>query len=195
MNLLEILKKADTDAFLFLNGWHSPFTDRAMYLISHTWVWLPLYLFLLWLVIRNYRKQSLVIIPAAALLITLGDRVSVLAFKEVFERLRPCHEPSLSGLVHTVYGHCGGDFSFVSSHATNTFAAATFLALLIGRRYRYFTPLIFLWATVVSYSRIYLGVHYPGDVVGGALLGSALGISVIMVTRLVIRKTFRPAPG
>ena len=96
-------------------------------------------------------------------------------FKNNFERLRPCHEASLADIIHTVRDKCGGHYGFISSHASNSFALAVFLSGFIRRRYRYFPLFILIWASVVSYSRIYLGVHYPFDVIVGAIFGSLLG--------------------
>ena len=98
-----------------------------------------------------------------------------MAIKNYFQRLRPCHEPTLEGLVHLVNNKCGGKFGFVSSHASNHFALAVFLSILYKNTYKYFPLLIFLWAAIIAYSRIYLGVHYPGDVIGGAISGILFG--------------------
>ena len=171
--MLETLKQIDTSLFLFLNGIHSPFWDIIMWHISGKLEWIPLYVFFLFLIIRKYKMKAVWVLLAIVLVITLADQISVKLFKEQFERLRPCHNPEIQHLVHRVNNKCGGKYGFVSSHASNSFALAMFLSLLF--RKRLFVGLIFFWATVVSYSRIYLGVHYPGDILGGAILGVLIG--------------------
>jgi len=144
-----------------------------MWWISDRFIWLPLYLLITGYLIYRYKWKVILILLLTALLITMSDQGSVHLFKEVFKRLRPCHNPEISHLVHIVRGHCGGQYGFVSSHAANSFAVASYSLLLI--RNRYYTISIIFWALLVSYSRIYLGVHYPGDILGGAILGVVLG--------------------
>lgn len=174
MTMIEI----DHNIFLFLNSLHSPFFDELMRIVSLRTVWIPLYLFIVYLLALKYRKRVWLVLLFAAVLVVLTDQVSNL-LKDFFERPRPCHEPSLAGLVHTVGGRCGGMYGFVSAHAANTFGVASFTAPLISRKW--FTWAIFTWAIIVSYSRIYLGVHYPGDVLGGALLGLTAGTALACV--------------
>jgi undecaprenyl-diphosphatase len=116
----------------------------------------------------------------------ISEQVSVHLFKEVFMRLRPCHEPELAGQVRLVTHGCGGQYGFVSTHATNSFNLAVLSALLIKRKW--FTISVFAWAILVSYSRVYVGVHYPGDILGGAILGGLIGTSVYFLTRKVFGK-------
>jgi undecaprenyl-diphosphatase len=170
--MLETLKCWDTQLFLFLNGGHSPFMDRVMWFVSGKLQWLPLYLGILALLVYRFRWKALWILLGVAALITMSDQASVHLFKDVFERLRPCHRVDLAGLVHLVNDYCGGAYGFVSSHASNTFAVAVFTGLFLRNRY-YWTGMLF-WASLVGYSRIYLGVHFPGDILGGAVLGSLL---------------------
>ncbi|WP_223265865.1 phosphatase PAP2 family protein [Vicingus serpentipes] len=130
----------------------------------------------------------LYIVPFIVTLIFLSDKISVYFFKEVFMRLRPCHNPEIANLVHIVSDHCGGQYGFVSSHATNTFALAVFVGLLVKQKISWLLPTLVIWAAVVSYSRIYLGVHYPGDVICGAILGAIIGKFVFMMLSFINKK-------
>jgi len=171
-----MIEQLDQKLFLLINSMNSPFWDQVMFAISGKIIWVPLYLtILIWLGI-NYKKKFPLILLFIIIAATLADQVSVQLFKNVFHRLRPCHEPSLEGLVHLVNGKCGGLYGFVSSHATNSFNVAL-LSLLFIRK-RWYTISILTWASVIGYSRIYLGVHYPGDVICGALLGAFIGWGV-----------------
>jgi undecaprenyl-diphosphatase len=116
-----------------------------------------------------------------ALAFGLADLISVKLFKEVFERLRPCHNSNITDLVHTVYGHCGGKFGFVSSHAANSFALAVFAGLLFKQKFTFVLPVMLFWAVLVSYSRIYVGVHFPLDIICGGVLGSVIAYLVYRV--------------
>lgn len=171
-----MIQQLDTDLFLFLNSINSPFWDGIMWTISARLTWVPLYLIILWMFYRLTGRRVILVLLFVIAAITLSDQLSVHAFKEVFLRLRPCHEPSLEGLVHIVRGKCGGQYGFVSSHAANSFNIAVFSLLLL--RKRWFTIAILFWAAVVSYSRVYLGVHYPGDIIGGAILGVVIGSTI-----------------
>ena len=184
--MIETLIKWDTDLFLFLNGIHSPFWDQFMWLVTGKYIWVPLYLFILGWLIRDYRWKAAILLVFIVLLITMSDQSSVKLFKQVFMRLRPCHEPAIADLVHIVNGKCGGKYGFVSSHAANTFAMAIFSLLLIQNRYYTFS--IIFWASLVSYSRVYLGVHYPGDILCGAILGMIIGFIVYRGYRLTEAK-------
>jgi undecaprenyl-diphosphatase len=167
-----MLERLDQQLFLFLNSINSPFFDQVMHGISGRIIWVPLYLAILIYLGVKYKKKFLVILLFIILAATLADQFSVIV-KNIVLRLRPCHEPSLAGLVHIVRGECGGMYSFVSSHATNSFDVAL-LSLLFIRK-RWFSISIVIWALVIGYSRIYLGVHYPGDVICGSILGSLVG--------------------
>lgn len=185
---METLEALDRSAFLAINGWHAPWADGPMLLVSEMATWFPLYLFCLFLIQRRFGWRGLwTSIPLLVLMILCSDKGSVVLFKETVERLRPCHEPSLQGLVHLVKDGCGGRFGFVSSHASNHFAIALFLIGVLGGKPRWAIPALFLWAALVAYSRVYLGVHYPGDVLVGALFGAIIGASFAVVFRRVVQ--------
>jgi undecaprenyl-diphosphatase len=183
--MLEKLNSIDTQIFLWLNSFHSPLGDKIMWFISGKTEWIPLYFFLIVFLIYRFRKQSMLILAFAILAVILADQLAVHAFKEVFERLRPSHEPDIQQQVHIINNYRGGLYGFVSNHAANTFALVTFLGFIL--RGKYIVYFLFFWASLVSYSRIYLGVHYPGDILCGAMLGILIGW--IMVTGY--RKTIR----
>jgi undecaprenyl-diphosphatase len=186
--MLEQLNRLDTDIFLAVNGAHSAFFDFIMFWASDKWIWIPLYAFLAYLLYRHYGKRFWIPVLVAGVVITLSDQSSVHLFKFVFHRPRPCHEPALQELVHLVNNKCGGPYGFISSHAANSFALAAYLSLLLGKKIRYFTPLILLWASLLAYSRVYLGVHYPGDVIAGAIWGAAIGAAVFVFLSMVFKK-------
>jgi undecaprenyl-diphosphatase len=181
-----MLERLDQQLFLFLNSFNSPFWDKVMAAISGIVIWVPLYIAILIFLGFRYRRKFIIIVLFLILAATLADQISVHLFKNVFHRLRPCHEPSLEGLVHLVNGSCGGLYGFVSSHATNSFNVAL-LSLLFIRK-RWFTIAIILWALIVGYSRIYLGVHYPGDVICGSILGASIGWGIYSLYSLTDKR-------
>lgn len=193
MSLLAKIVALDRSAFLFLNGLHAPWADPLMVGISEMLVWVPLYIMLLYLLQRHYGWRGLAwAVPVIAFMILCSDKGSVVLFKETFQRLRPCHEPLLQGLVHTVNEHCGGRYGFVSSHASNHFAIAAFMTLVLRRKYRYAGLALLGWAALVAYSRIYLGVHYPGDVIVGGIFGLTVGSICFGIFRRVTARNSIP---
>jgi len=184
-------EQLDQQLFLFLNSANSPFWDKIMYILSLKLVWAPLYIAILIYLGFKYKRRYLIILLFIILAVTLSDRVSVL-IKYAVDRPRPCHETSLQGLVHMVNGMCGGMYGFVSSHATNSFNAA-FLSLMFIKR-KWYTVFIIIWASAVSYSRIYLGVHYPGDVLCGAILGALIGWGVYKLFEVADKLIYPPTP-
>ena len=180
-----MLEELDQRLFLLINSHNSGFWDSVMFTISRAVVWIPLYLAIVIALGRQYRKKLLVILLFIIIAITLSDQISVF-LKNFFERPRPCHAVELDGTVHLVKGHCGGRFGFVSSHAANSFNIALLSLLLIRRRW--FSVTMLIWAAVVGYSRIYLGVHYPGDVLCGSLLGVLIGWGIYNLYKLTDRK-------
>ncbi|MHA6247865.1 phosphatase PAP2 family protein [Pontibacter sp. CAU 1760] len=184
---MEELDQLDQDVFLYLNGMHSPAWDRVMVLVSDKYFWIPFYALLIGYLVWRYRRQSIPMLLLAVLAIGLADFVASGMFKPYFARLRPCHDPALSAAINIVKG-CGGKFGFMSSHASTGFALAVFFNLILADRYLIFKIVLVAWAVVVSYSRIYLGVHYPGDTIAGALLGSSLAYGCALGYNFLLNK-------
>jgi undecaprenyl-diphosphatase len=164
----------DQHAFLFLNGFHWDFLDPLMYAATRMLTWLPLFVLLFYLTLRTYRWKTATVILTLALTITLSDQGSNIA-KSTFQRLRPSNDPVLAEKVHIVNSYRGGQFGFYSAHASNTMAVAIFLILLLKSSYCWLAAVMLPWALLMSYTRIYLGVHYPGDILAGLLAGGIIG--------------------
>ena len=177
--MIQSLKDIDVALFLWINGKHNGFFDSVMYWASDKFFWIWFYLILFVLVLLKLKKKTVLVLPVVALMILISDRSSVM-IKNSVQRVRPCHNEILKEKVH-LNPDCGGDFGFVSSHAANTFALALFLTLLLRKNYKWLPFLIFIWATFVSYSRIYNGVHYLADVFGGVLIGL---LSAYLISKL-----------
>jgi undecaprenyl-diphosphatase len=180
--MLELLKSLDESALLFLNSLHTSWLDPLIFEITDARYWLPLYLVIIGFIIYHYRWRALYLLLFLALVVLLTDQLSASLIKPWVGRLRPTHNPNLADLVHTVNGYKGGLYSFVSSHAANAFGVATFLWLAVSSKVRWIW-VMFIWAVIFSYTRIYLGVHYPGDIIFGGLLGAAIGWVVWMLMR------------
>ncbi len=187
---MEFLKQIDQELFLFLNGIHSPFWDIVMYWISYKFTWIPLYLTTLGYFIYKQKTKSILSIIIVVSTIVFADQMSVHLFKDVFLRYRPCHNLEIQNMVHILHGHCGGQYGFVSSHSSNAFGFAIITTLIIQNRK--ISIILIIWAIVVSYSRIYLGVHYPSDIFGGAILGTATAIALYSLYKTISKKFFTP---
>lgn len=181
-----MLEQLDQKAFLLLNSINSPFFDTLMFAISGKMIWIPLYIGILWWMSRIYGRKFPIVVIFIIIAVVLADQVSVQVFKNTFQRLRPCHEPAIKDMVHLVNNKCGGLYGFVSSHASNSFNVAVLSLLLI--RQKWYTIAILSWAAIIGYSRIYLGVHYPGDVICGALVGSLIGYSIVKLYYLTDKR-------
>lgn len=171
--MLEYLNDIDSTALLAVNGWNSTFQDAFWWMVSAKWASVLLALAMIWLLLRQNRRHALLVLVMLVLAVTLADQLSSGLIKHLVERLRPTHDPSLESAVHVVNGYRGGMYGFVSSHAANSFAVATLIALVL--RHRLVTFSLFTWALLQCYSRVYLGVHYPGDILGGIVVGVLVG--------------------
>lgn len=197
--MIDKLIQFDISLFLFLNGIRNPFFDFVFWWASHALVWLPVYITLLYFVIRVYRKQAIIVIIFVGLCIAITDMTSYYLLKETIMRFRPTHNPEIQLRVQTINGYIGGLYGFVSSHAANYFGLAVFLSVLFFRKIRFFIPVVLLWAAIISYSRIYLGVHYPADIFFGALLGVIIGLTLGLLfknlsVKVLQKKTFFKIP-
>lgn len=178
--MLEEILKYERSTFFLLNGSNSTYLDSLMWLWSGKVVWLPLALFIIGVLIyKKDWRESLLILLAIVLVVTLCDQFASHVCKPLFTRFRPTHHPDFMEQVKIVFDYRGGKYGFMSSHAANAFGFSVFMSLLF--RYKPFTWTILLWALVTSYSRIYLGVHFISDVVPGAIVGTFFGIFVYWI--------------
>lgn len=175
----------DRELLVFFNNMGTEFWDPFWLAVSGIAMWIPLYALLIFLIVRKLSgKQRWIALFAVALNVVFTDQGSVQLFKEQFMRLRPCHVEDLVGQIRLVKGSCGGKYGFISSHASNTFGLAVLVGLLLKPHFRYLLPALLFWAALVSYSRVYLGVHYPGDILCGAVFGSLLGFFMFKLYRV-----------
>ncbi len=172
--MLDQLLQLDTEIFLFLNNLGSEPWDGLWLFITHKFSSIPLYIFLLYLIYRNYGlKGTLVVVVCVALMITATDQISSL-FKYGIRRPRPCQVEELKEYMRFVASGCGR-YGYFSAHAASSMAAAVFLGLSLQKWYKYLPFILLVWAILTGYSRIYLGVHYPLDVVSGMAFGGLTG--------------------
>lgn len=185
---METLIKFDEELFLSLNSIHNQTFDFIMYWVTNTFIWIPLYLLFIVLIIKKFKTRSFLALLSIAFLILIVDQATSSLMKPFFERLRPCHQETISSFTHLVT-HCGGQYSFVSGHAANSFSIATFLYLIFNDRN---WAWLFVWAAIVSYSRIYVGVHFPLDVLAGAIVGGSMAILVYKMYQMLNYRIFKP---
>ena len=184
--MIELIDSIDKEVLVWLNGFHNSFMDTIMWYVSSAPFWIWFYVILLAFLLKTRSaiwpkvdfKQLAFIVVSISVAILLADQISSGFFKPFFGRLRPSHSPELEGLVHLLTNpdgeiYKGGQFGFVSSHAANSFAIAWFASALLQMRKAW--VIMMIWAALVSYSRIYLGVHYLGDITGGAIIGMLSG--------------------
>jgi len=176
--MFDQLIQLDHQAFLGINqGLANPFFDWIMPLLRNRFFWIPLYFFLIVFLARHYKKFGWICVLFLLITFAISDFVSASMIKPIFERLRPCNEIGFREDIRSLV-HCGGGFSFPSSHATNHFAIGVFLIVVFAHRWKPIIPLALGWAFSISFAQVYVGVHFPIDVTVGALLGSLVGYVV-----------------
>lgn len=181
--MIDYLMDIDADALLAVNGLHDLFQDAFWWLVTAKWSSALLVLALLWILLHQNRRHALLVLAMLALAVLVADQVSSGLIKHLVERLRPTHDPSLESMVHVINGYRGGLYGFVSSHAANFSAIAMLVSLVM--RHRLVTISMFGWALLQCYSRMYLGVHYPGDIIGGLAVGMLAGWLVWLLMRWI----------
>ena len=189
---IESLLPLERDLFFALNGSDSVLLDNIMWTLSGRFVWIPLFLFIIFVFFyKAPRKLGLLVTLILILLFVASDQVSSSLFKPWFERFRPTHHPDFMDQVDILNGYRGGRYGFISGHATNSFGLAVFLSLIF--KYRWFTLISLFWATLNSYTRIYLGVHFISDIIGGIIIGTLLAFilyfALLVVKRYVLKST------
>lgn len=190
-SILDYLINLDKSLTVFFNYNGGSVQDSLWYGLSSRLIWVfPALLLLCFLIHKPKKwKEATLVILALVLVITLCDQISSSIMKPYFARLRPSHTPGVENMLHYVNGYRGGSYGFASSHAANSAGAVTFVSLLL--RHRAVTLSLTLLAILVSFSRVYLGVHYVGDILTGALLGAAIGSAFYWMLPRKCRDGFR----
>ena len=177
LSVLDTLNKWDHWLFFKINtAWTASWLDAIYPWWRESTTWLPLYLFLILFLLINFGWKSFTWIAGISLTITVSDQLSSTLIKNDVARLRPCQDPLMEGHVRMLLNHCSGGYSFTSSHATNHFAAAFFIFGTLKPFFKNRTYLFFVWAATISYGQVYVGVHYPLDIICGGIIGSIIGI-------------------
>lgn len=178
---MDSLLQFDKDLLIWFNASHSQFWDAMMMFLTRIEFWIPFFILVAYQIFKNKSREALWWLIGLFVLVLIGDLISTHLFKNILQRFRPSHEPSLYGIVNLVKGYTGDKFGFVSSHATAVFAFAIYTSTLFKNSI--YTVFIILWSLLIVYTRLYLGLHYPGDIIGGIILGCVLGYFMFRISR------------
>ncbi len=181
----EKILQLDKDLLLIINGYHNEVLDSIFTVVSDRFFWIPFYLLILYSIYKTYGQQTIRLLFLIALIILISDQLSVF-FKETWMRPRPTHNDSIYPHLHLVSTYLGGQFGFYSSHASNSAAVFVFSWIFLTNKNPFLKPLLFIYFISVGYSRVYLGYHYPLDVLMGWLMGYLISALII---KFIIEKT------
>ena len=184
--MIELIKSLDIILLDLINGAGRPFLDPVMILLSNKFIWIPLYMYLIFFLYTVYKKHFWIPLIFILISLTLSDQFTSSFMKPYFQRLRPCLDGNVNIPIEVVKG-CGGKYGFASSHAANSMGLAVFYLMILKRK-RMLGYFILTWALLVGYSRVYLGVHYPGDIIVGFFVGSFFGYLCYLLCHLVLKK-------
>ena len=190
---MEQLVELDQELFLFLNNLGTPAWDNFWNILTHKWTSIPLYIVLIYLLYQCLgTKGAIITVLLVAGMITITDQLANV-FKDGFERLRPCRQEGVMEYARFVAIRCG-KYGYFSAHAASSAALTVYLGLILKPFYKFILPILIFWALMVAYSRIYVGVHYPGDVLTGMILGSGIGFLFYIVQQLLMKKYVAETP-
>lgn len=189
--MIDQILQYDTELFIYLNNLGTETWDPFWLAYTSKFNWIPFYALLLYLLYKHVgKKPMLITIVMVALMILVTDQVTNL-FKHGFQRMRPCHLAEIADNIRLVRDGCGGRYGFFSGHASNTMAAAIFIGLTLKDRFKYLLYILIVWAFLMAYSRVYIGVHYPMDILVGMSFGVLTGVVFYKLNHFAIKRLFK----